>query len=101
MPPAQPSTPSAWPLRPAERPDSGGGASRRPDSTNAVVAERARAGAPEGLVVVAEHQTAGRGRLDRTWETPPRSGLTFSVLLRPTVPAAALAVAAAARRARA
>ena len=34
-------------------------------STNALVAERARAGAPEGLVVVAEHQTAGRGRLDR------------------------------------
>ena len=57
-------------------------------STNALVVERARAGAAEGLVVVAEHQTAGRGRLDRTWETPPRSGLTFSVLLRPTVPTA-------------
>lgn len=57
-------------------------------STNAVAAERARAGAPEGLVVVAEHQTAGRGRLDRTWETPPRSSLTFSLVLRPEVPAA-------------
>ena len=57
-------------------------------STNAVVAERARAGAPHGLVVVAEHQTAGRGRLDRAWETPARSSLTFTVLLHPRVPAA-------------
>lgn len=54
-------------------------------STNAIVAARAREGAPEGLVVVTEHQTAGRGRLDRTWETPARSALTFSVLLRPAV----------------
>jgi BirA family transcriptional regulator, biotin operon repressor / biotin---[acetyl-CoA-carboxylase] ligase len=56
-------------------------------STNAVAVERARAGAAEGLVVVAEHQTAGRGRLDRSWETPPRSSLTFSLVLRPTVAA--------------
>jgi BirA family biotin operon repressor/biotin-[acetyl-CoA-carboxylase] ligase len=55
-------------------------------STNALVIERARSGAPEGLVVVAEHQTEGRGRLDRSWETPARSALTFSVLLRPTAP---------------
>ncbi|MEI5672177.1 MULTISPECIES: biotin--[acetyl-CoA-carboxylase] ligase [unclassified Nocardioides] len=55
-------------------------------STNAEVVARARAGAPEGLVVVAEHQTAARGRLDRVWETPPRSALLFSVLLRPTAP---------------
>jgi BirA family biotin operon repressor/biotin-[acetyl-CoA-carboxylase] ligase len=55
-------------------------------STNAVVVERALAGAAEGLVVVADHQTAGRGRLDRSWETPPGTALTFSLLLRPTVP---------------
>ena len=52
-------------------------------STNALVATRARDGAAEGLVVVAEHQTAGRGRLDRTWSTPDRAALTLSVLLRP------------------
>jgi len=58
-------------------------------STNAVASERARAGEPAGLVVVTEHQTAGRGRLDRVWETPANSSLTFSVVLRPDdVPAA-------------
>lgn len=55
-------------------------------STNTVVAERARAGAPEGLVVAAEHQTAARGRLDRTFTAPPGAALLFSVLLRPTAP---------------
>lgn len=55
-------------------------------STNATAAQRARDGEPAGLVVVTEHQTAGRGRLDRSWETPPRSALTFSVLLRPKAP---------------
>lgn len=55
----------------------------RVESTNAVVADRARGGERSGLVVVAEEQTAGRGRLDRSWETPPRAGLTFSVLVRP------------------
>jgi BirA family biotin operon repressor/biotin-[acetyl-CoA-carboxylase] ligase len=53
-------------------------------STNAVLAERARAGAAP-LVIVAEHQTAGRGRLDRTWETPAGAALTFSVMLRPSI----------------
>ena len=52
-------------------------------STNAVVAGRSQAGEPGGLVVVAEEQTEGRGRLDRTWVSPPRAGLTLSVLLRP------------------
>lgn len=50
-------------------------------STNADVADRARAGEPPGLVLVAEEQTAGRGRLDRRWESPPRAGLLFSALL--------------------
>lgn len=52
-------------------------------STNADVAAAAREGEPEGLVVVAEQQTAGRGRLGRRWESPARAGITVSVLLRP------------------
>jgi BirA family transcriptional regulator, biotin operon repressor / biotin---[acetyl-CoA-carboxylase] ligase len=52
-------------------------------STNAYVVERARAGEPPGLVAVTEHQTAGRGRLDRTWETPRGVALTFSMLVSP------------------
>lgn len=58
-------------------------------STNALVAARAREGEEAGLVIVTEHQTAGRGRLDRVWETPPRVALTFSLLLRPEVAATA------------
>ena len=54
-------------------------------STNTDLA--ARAGElPEGAVLVAERQTAGRGRLDRTWSAPARSGIFVSVLLKPTVP---------------
>ncbi|MFF0446893.1 biotin--[acetyl-CoA-carboxylase] ligase [Streptomyces sp. NPDC004609] len=52
-------------------------------STNSDLAARAAEGLAEGAVLVAEEQTAGRGRLDRTWSAPPRSGLFFSVLLRP------------------
>ncbi|MFS3128187.1 biotin--[acetyl-CoA-carboxylase] ligase [Nocardioides sp. Bht2] len=56
-------------------------------STNSLVTEQARAGAPAGTTIVAEWQTAGRGRLDRAWAVPDRAALTFSVLLRPEVPA--------------
>ncbi|MEV6108807.1 biotin--[acetyl-CoA-carboxylase] ligase [Streptomyces sp. NPDC051940] len=52
-------------------------------STNSDLVERAAAGADEGAVLVAEEQTAGRGRLERSWTAPARSGLFFSVLLRP------------------
>jgi BirA family biotin operon repressor/biotin-[acetyl-CoA-carboxylase] ligase len=53
------------------------------DSTNSYLRDQARQDAPEGLVAVAEHQTAGRGRLDRRWESPPGANLLLSVLLRP------------------
>ncbi|HEY9475194.1 MAG TPA: biotin--[acetyl-CoA-carboxylase] ligase [Mycobacteriales bacterium] len=53
-------------------------------STNDDQVAAARAGVPEGSVLVAESQSAGRGRLDRSWVSPPRAGLTFSALFRPT-----------------
>lgn len=53
-------------------------------STNTDLVQRARAGENEGAVLVAEEQLAGRGRLDRRWSAPPRSGIFFSVLLRPS-----------------
>ena len=53
-------------------------------STNAVLASLARSGEAPGSVIVTEHQTAGRGRLDRGWTTPARSALTVSALLRPS-----------------
>ncbi|MGA5424211.1 biotin--[acetyl-CoA-carboxylase] ligase [Streptomyces lavendulocolor] len=59
-------------------------------STNSDLSVRAAA-LPEGAVLVAEEQTAGRGRLDRSWSAPARSGLFFSVLLKPDVPVARLA----------
>ena len=54
-------------------------------STNSVVADLARSGEAEGVVVVADHQTAGRGRRGRTWESAPGDGLLLSVLLRPAL----------------
>ena len=55
-------------------------------STNADLAEAARHGAGEGRVLVAEEQSAGRGRLDRQWTSPACAGLTMSFLLRPALP---------------
>jgi len=52
-------------------------------STNDVLERLARAGVKEGVVVFAESQTKGRGRLGRKWISPPKKGLWFSVLLRP------------------
>lgn len=52
-------------------------------STNASLARRARDGDGDGLVLLAEHQSAGKGRLGRAWVAPPRSGVTMSVLVRP------------------
>lgn len=57
-------------------------------STNADLLARALAGEREGTVLATEHQQAGRGRLGRTWITPPRAALTFSLLVRPGVPPA-------------
>lgn len=61
----------------------------RIDSTNAEAARLAQQGAPEGTVVIADAQTAGRGRLGRTWHSPPGTGLWLSVVLRPPLPPAA------------
>jgi BirA family transcriptional regulator, biotin operon repressor / biotin---[acetyl-CoA-carboxylase] ligase len=52
-------------------------------STNADLLARAADGAPEGLVLAAERQRAGRGRMGRAWVAPPRAALAFSLLLRP------------------
>ncbi|MGA7835519.1 MAG: biotin--[acetyl-CoA-carboxylase] ligase [Acidimicrobiales bacterium] len=53
------------------------------DSTNTYLKQRAIEGCPEGLVALADFQTAGRGRLEREWVSPARSSLLFSVVLRP------------------
>lgn len=54
-------------------------------STNLEAANRAAEGAPEGLVIVADEQTAGRGRLGRQWVSPKGAGLYFSIVLRAQV----------------
>jgi BirA family transcriptional regulator, biotin operon repressor / biotin---[acetyl-CoA-carboxylase] ligase len=57
---------------------------RQTTSTNSVLLDRAAGGARTGLVAVADCQSAGRGRFDRRWESPPGQSLLFSVLLRPS-----------------
>jgi BirA family biotin operon repressor/biotin-[acetyl-CoA-carboxylase] ligase len=54
-------------------------------STNDSVLQRAQGETPEGLVVFAEHQTAGRGQRSNRWESTPGKGLWFSILLRPKI----------------
>src|SRR2546422_6471568 len=61
-------------------------------STNDVARELALAGASEGLCVIAREQTAGRGRLGRSWSSPPGEGLYMSLILRPQVTASAAAM---------
>lgn len=56
------------------------------DSTNRLAKELARQGAPEGTLVLAEEQTAGKGRRGREWISPGYRNLLFSLLLRPTLP---------------
>ncbi len=56
-------------------------------STNDEAKVLAEAGAPEGLLIVAEQQTAGRGRAGRTWQTPAGTQVAFSLVLRPDLPA--------------
>ncbi len=55
------------------------------DSTNLEAMRQARVGAPEGFCVVAREQTAGRGRLDRSWHSQKDAGLYLSIVLRPTL----------------
>ena len=57
----------------------------RIDSTNTARGRLARDGAAEGTVVIAEAQTKGRGRLGRTWVSPPLRNLYLSIVLRPPI----------------
>jgi BirA family biotin operon repressor/biotin-[acetyl-CoA-carboxylase] ligase len=56
------------------------------DSTNRVALELAHDGAPEGTLVLADRQTAGRGRLQRSWQSPPGCNLYLSIIFRPAIP---------------
>jgi BirA family biotin operon repressor/biotin-[acetyl-CoA-carboxylase] ligase len=61
---------------------------RETSSANDFVFQMAAPSVPEGLVVFAEHQTAGRGQRNNRWESAPGKGLWFSILLRPEIPVA-------------
>lgn len=66
------------------------------DSTNRYLLDEAVAGAPAGVVAVADVQSAGRGRLGRRWEAPRGASLLVSVLLRPALPPESLHLVTAA-----
>ena len=68
---------------------------REVGSTNAMARELAAAGAPHGTLVTADHQTAGRGRSDRTWQAAPGSSVLMSVVVRPADPLLSLRAAVA------
>lgn len=55
------------------------------DSTNQFAKELAREGASEGTIVIADSQTSGKGRLGRTWISPPKTGIWLSLILRPKI----------------
>ncbi len=57
----------------------------RVGSTNDIAKQLADAGEPEGTLVIADEQTAGRGRLGRTWVAPPRSSILMTLVLRPSL----------------
>lgn len=55
------------------------------ESTNKIAKERAKKGAPDGTIIIAEEQTAGKGRLGREWYSPKGRGLWFSLVVRPNI----------------
>ncbi|HYE94588.1 MAG TPA: biotin--[acetyl-CoA-carboxylase] ligase [Rubricoccaceae bacterium] len=90
---AEPAPPLAHALAPLLRTARFGRAVRafeETPSTNAEATRWAEAGAPEGALVMADHQTAGRGRYGRSWVDAPGQGLLFSLVLRPALPPDAL-----------
>lgn len=60
---------------------------RRLASTNDLARDLAAGGCPDGALILADHQTRGRGSHGRSWQAPPGSSLLFSLILRPPLPA--------------